>query len=55
VKSFNREEQEGERFVGRAGKLVTGNVRVVLIEGAFDLLVGLTIALGTAAVLVIGV
>ena len=55
VKSFNREDQEGERFVGRAGKLVTGNVQVVLIEGAFDLLIGLTVALGTAAVLVIGV
>ena len=55
VKSFNREEQEGERFVGRAGKLVIGNVWVALIEGAFDLLIGLTIALGTAAVLVIGV
>jgi ATP-binding cassette subfamily B protein len=55
VKSFNREEEEAERFVGRAGKLVTGHVHVVLIEGGFDLLVGLTIALGTAAVLVIGV
>ena len=55
VKSFNREEQEGERFVGCAGKLVTGNVRVVLVEGGFDLLVGLTIALGTAVVVVIGV
>ena len=55
VKSFNREEQEAERFVGRAGKLVTGNVRVHLIEGGFDLLIGMTIALGTAAVLVIGV
>jgi ATP-binding cassette, subfamily B, bacterial len=55
VKSFNREEQEEERFVGRAGKLVTGNLRIVLIEGGFDLLVGLTIALGTAGVLVIGV
>jgi ATP-binding cassette subfamily B protein len=55
VKSFNREEQEEERFVGRAGKLVTGNLRIVLIEGGFDLLVGLTIALGTASVLVIGV
>jgi ATP-binding cassette, subfamily B, bacterial len=55
VKSFNREEQEGERFVGRAGKLVTGNVRIALIEGGFSLLIGLTIAFGTAAVLVIGV
>ena len=55
VKSFNREEHEGDRFVGRAGKLVTGNVRIVMIEGGFNLLVGLTIALGTAAVLVIGV
>src|SRR5262249_48622437 len=55
VKSFNRQEQETQRFVGRAGELVTGTVRVVLVEGGFDLLVGLTIALGTAAVLVIGV
>src|SRR5262249_39943828 len=55
VKSFNREEHEGERFVDRASKLVTGNMRVALIEGAFDLLVGLTIALGPAAVLVVGV
>ena len=55
VKSFNREEQEGDRFIGRAGKLVTGNVQVVLIQGGFDLLIGLTIALGTAAVLVTGV
>ncbi len=55
VKSFNREEQEAERFIGRAGKLVTGNVQVALIESGFDLLIGLTIALGTAAVLMIGV
>ena len=55
VKSFNREQQEERRFVGRAGELVTGNLRIVLIEGGFDLLVGLTIALGTAGVLVIGV
>jgi ATP-binding cassette subfamily B protein len=55
VKSFNREEHETKRFVGRAGNLVTSNVRVVLVEGGFDLLIGLTIALGTAAVLVIGV
>ena len=55
VKSFNREQQEEKRFVSRAGELVTGNLRIVLIEGSFDLLVGLTIALGTAGVLVIGV
>lgn len=55
VKSFNREEQEGARFIRRADKLVSGNLRIVLIEGGFDLLIGLTIALGTAAVLVIGV
>ncbi len=55
VKSFNREEQEEERFIGRASELVTGNVRVALIEGVFELLIGLTVALGTAAVLVIGV
>jgi ATP-binding cassette subfamily B protein len=55
VKSFSREEQEGERFVGCAGKLVTGNLRLALIEGGFDVLVGLTIAFGTASALVIGV
>jgi ATP-binding cassette, subfamily B, bacterial len=55
VKSFNREEQEGVRFLYHAGKLVGGNVRIAMIEGGFELLVALTIALGTAAVLVIGV
>ena len=55
VKSFNREGHETKRFVGRAGKLVTSNLRIALIEGWFDLLIGLTTALGTAAVLVIGV
>ena len=47
VKSFNREEHETKRFVGRAGKLVTSNLRIALIEGWFDLLIGLTTALGT--------
>jgi len=55
VKSFNREEHEGRRFFARASKLVVSNLELALIEGAFDLLIALTLALGTAAVLVIGV
>jgi ATP-binding cassette, subfamily B, bacterial len=55
VKSFNREEHETTRFVGRAGKLIIGNLRIALIQGGFEVLIGLTTALGTAVVLVIGV
>jgi len=55
VRAFGQEDREHERFIHHARKGVWGQVRVALLEGTFDLLVGLTIAVGTAAALVIGV
>jgi ATP-binding cassette, subfamily B, bacterial len=55
VKAFGQEEREHERFVRHARQGVWGQVRVAVLEGSFDLLVGLTIAIGTATALVIGV
>jgi ATP-binding cassette subfamily B protein len=54
VKAFGREDRERDQFVARSGALVSGQVKVALIEGGFDLLVGLVLALGTASVLIIG-
>ncbi|MEX0775877.1 MAG: ABC transporter ATP-binding protein [Phycisphaeraceae bacterium] len=55
VKAFGQEEREQSRFVGQAGRSVRGQLRVAMIKGGFDLLTGLTLALGTAAVLYLGV
>jgi ATP-binding cassette subfamily B protein len=55
VKVFGQEQREEQRFVRHASRGVHGQMRLALTQGGFDLLVGLTIAAGTAAVLVIGV
>lgn len=55
VKAFGREDSERERFSTHSKKTVKARVRLSLAEGAFGLLVNLAIALGTAAVLFIGV
>src|SRR5262249_43811070 len=55
VKAFGRETHEQERFVHRSEERLRTQVRMAYLEGRFDLLVGLTIAVGTAATLVIGV
>jgi ATP-binding cassette, subfamily B, bacterial len=55
VKSFGREEYQSSRFTGESNKVVKGQVQIALTEGGFDLLIGLTIALGTAAVMFLGV
>ena len=55
VKAFGQETREQERFIHHASKGVRGQVRLAFIEGGFDLLTGLTMAMGTAAVLLIGV
>ena len=55
IKAFGQEEREQHRFVKRSGESVLAHVRVVLTESAFSVCIGLTIALGTAAVLVLGV
>jgi ATP-binding cassette, subfamily B, bacterial len=55
VKAFGREDREQERFVEHSYKGTREQIRLAFIEGGFDLLSGLTIAIGTAAALVVGV
>jgi ATP-binding cassette subfamily B protein len=55
VKAFGQEGRETDRFVQRSTKVVTARQHLALLEGLFGLLVGLTVALGTAAVMLIGV
>jgi len=55
VKAFGRQDAEIERFVGRTSQGVRARVRLTAVEGVFALLVNLTTALGTAAVLFLGV
>jgi len=55
VKAFGQEEREQERFVRRSSEGMRARIRLALAEGGFGLLVGLTTALGTSAVLFIGI
>src|SRR5262249_6785578 len=54
VKAFGREEHEEGRFLHHAGRGLRGQMRVALVGGSFSLLVGLTIAVGTAVALALG-
>ena len=54
VKAFGQEEREGDRFVRAARRSLAEQMRVVLAESGFGLLVALTLAGGTATVLFIG-
>jgi ATP-binding cassette subfamily B protein len=55
VKAFGQEDREQERFLQEATRSMSAQVGVVFAEMRFGLLMALTIALGTAAVLFIGV
>ncbi len=55
VKAFGQEARETARFVHRSTEGVVARVRLALTEGRYGTLIGLTSALGTAAVLLIGV
>ena len=54
VKAFGGEEREHERFLGHSGKSARARTRLALFQGLFDLLLGLTTAIGTALVLWFG-
>jgi ATP-binding cassette subfamily B protein len=54
VKAFGQEEREQERFVDRAGESTRSRIRISVVDGLFSLAVGLTMAVGTAAVLYLG-
>jgi ATP-binding cassette subfamily B protein len=55
VKAFGQEEREQERFVRHSTESFLARVRAAWSEGGFELLIGITTAAGTAAVLFIGV
>jgi ATP-binding cassette subfamily B protein len=55
VKAFGQEGRQHQQFVDRSTQGVRRQMRVAYTHGGFDLLVGLTTALGTAAVLYLGV
>jgi ATP-binding cassette, subfamily B, bacterial len=55
VKAFGQEARETERFVRRSREGMAARIHVALLQGRYGVLVGLTTALGTAAVLWIGV
>ena len=54
VQAFGREDHEQRRYLKRTGEGMNARLRLAWVEGRYGLLVGLTIALGTTAVLVIG-
>jgi ATP-binding cassette subfamily B protein len=55
VKAFGREDNEQERFVLQSRKGMQARIRLSFAEGLFGLIVNLTTAVGTAAVLFIGI
>ncbi len=55
VKAFGQESRETDRFVRRSTEGVVARIRLALMEGRYGVLVGLTSALGTAAVFFFGV
>ena len=55
VKAFGKERDEHARYIARSDRTVQARVRLSLTEAAFGLGVNVAIAIGTAAVLFVGV
>ncbi|MDQ3095622.1 MAG: ABC transporter ATP-binding protein/permease, partial [Actinomycetota bacterium] len=55
VKAFGREDHEHERFLGQSSLGVQARIRLAVADSVFGGLINLTTAVGTAAVLLIGV
>jgi ATP-binding cassette subfamily B protein len=55
VKAFGTEEREQARFAEQASAGMRGQMQVALSQGTFDLATGMTIGVGTAVALYIGV
>ncbi len=55
IKAFGQENREHERFIRHSSKRMSGQVRLSLMQAIFNVMVGLTIAAGTAAALYVGV
>jgi ATP-binding cassette subfamily B protein len=55
VKAFGQEERERQRFVRHSSESLIARVRGAWSEGGYDVLIGVTTAIGTAAVLFLGI
>ncbi|WP_217914440.1 ABC transporter ATP-binding protein [Miltoncostaea marina] len=55
VKAFGQEDREHVRYVERSRASTSARIRLAVAEGLFGLLTALTVAVGTAAALYIGV
>ena len=55
IKAFGQESREHERFVRHSGQRMSEQVKLSMRQAIFNVLIGLTIAAGTAAALAIGV
>lgn len=55
IKAFGQENREHARFVRRSSERMSQQVKLALRQAVFNVLIGLTIAGGTAAVLYVGV
>ncbi|HYL26439.1 MAG TPA: ABC transporter ATP-binding protein [Candidatus Nitrosotalea sp.] len=55
VKAFGQEEYEQRRFLHRASRRLRGQLDIAWLQSKFDLAIGVTVAAGTAAVLLLGV
>jgi ATP-binding cassette, subfamily B, bacterial len=55
VKAFGQEDREQDRFVNHADKSIKAQLRYALVDSSFAALLGIAVALGTAAALYVGV
>jgi ATP-binding cassette subfamily B protein len=55
VKSFGREDHEQRRFIHRARRRLQGQLDIAWLQSKFDLAIGVTVAAGSAVVLLLGV
>ncbi len=55
VKAFGREEEEQERFINHSDKTLRSRIWLSFVEGIFGFSINMITALGTAAVLFIGI
>ena len=55
VKAFGQEDREHSRYVERSEEGTNTRIRLAVMDGVFSLLIGLTIAVGTAVVLYVGI
>jgi ATP-binding cassette, subfamily B, bacterial len=55
VKAFGREDKEHDRFLEQSARRVRREMEVATLQGTFDVFVGIVMAAGSAAALLVGV